>query len=125
MWLVDRKPVHKHTDPVELGDITTKQAALIGPVKPWPLSLASPRSGATIVSGLMTGLNRPTATAFSFYLAVPIMIAATGYKMLKYRADIAHLPGGLTRARCRRVCIVHCGAASYFLAAEIYRPQQL
>lgn len=95
MWLVDRKPVHKHTDPVELGDITTKQAALIGLGQAVAIIPGVSRSGATIVSGLMTGLNRPTATAFSFYLAVPIMIAATGYKMLKYRADIAHLPGGL------------------------------
>ncbi len=95
MWLVDRKPVHKHDDPVELGDISTKQAALIGLGQAVAIIPGVSRSGATIVSGLMTGLNRPTATAFSFYLAVPIMIAATGYKMLKYRADIAHLPGGL------------------------------
>jgi undecaprenyl-diphosphatase len=52
------------------------------------------RSGATIVGGLLAGLDRVTATAFSFYLAIPVMVLATGYKLLKQRHDIAHLPGG-------------------------------
>lgn len=42
------------------------------------------RSAATIVGGLAVGLNRRTAAEFSFFLAVPTMFAATGYKLLKY-----------------------------------------
>lgn len=41
------------------------------------------RSAATIVGGLSRGLNRKTAAEFSFFLAVPTMFAATGYKLLK------------------------------------------
>lgn len=41
------------------------------------------RSAATIVGGLARGLNRKTAAEFSFFLAVPTMFAATGYKLLK------------------------------------------
>jgi undecaprenyl-diphosphatase len=41
------------------------------------------RSGATIMGGLMLGMNKKEATEFSFFLAVPTMAAATVYKMFK------------------------------------------
>jgi undecaprenyl-diphosphatase len=44
------------------------------------------RSGATIVGGLLAGMDRKVATEYSFFLALPTMIAATTYKMLKSRA---------------------------------------
>ncbi len=47
------------------------------------------RSGSTIVGGLIGGLDRKTATEFSFFLAIPTMGAATGYKLVQS----AHLFG--------------------------------
>jgi len=44
------------------------------------------RSAATIMGGLLVGMDRKTATEFSFLLALPTMIAATGYKIVKSRA---------------------------------------
>lgn len=41
------------------------------------------RSAASIVGGMATGLNRKTAAEFSFFLAVPTMLAASAYKLLK------------------------------------------
>ena len=41
------------------------------------------RSGATIMGALTLGVERKTAAEFSFFLAVPTMIAATGYDLLK------------------------------------------
>ena len=41
------------------------------------------RSGATIVGGLLVGMDRRVATEYSFFLALPTMIVATVYKMLK------------------------------------------
>lgn len=41
------------------------------------------RSAATIIGGLSQKLNKEVATEFSFFLAVPTMCAATGYKLLK------------------------------------------
>lgn len=41
------------------------------------------RSGSTIVGGLLLGLERKVATEFSFFLALPTMLAATGYKFVQ------------------------------------------
>ena len=47
------------------------------------------RSGATIIGGLCFGLSRRAATEFSFFLAVPTLLAAGGYDLLKHRALFA------------------------------------
>jgi undecaprenyl-diphosphatase len=41
------------------------------------------RSGATIMGGYALGLSRLAATEFSFFLAIPVMLAATSYDLLK------------------------------------------
>lgn len=43
------------------------------------------RSGATIIGGLLCGLDRKSATEYSFFLALPTMIAATAYKLVSSR----------------------------------------
>jgi len=45
------------------------------------------RSAATIIGGLSVGLNRRTAAEFSFFLAIPTMLAATVYKLGKFYLD--------------------------------------
>ena len=41
------------------------------------------RSGATIIGGMLLGMKRPAATEFSFLLAIPTMLAATGFELVK------------------------------------------
>lgn len=50
------------------------------------------RSAASIIGGMQQKLTRSAAAEFSFFLAVPTMLAATGYKLLKYYLDA----GGFT-----------------------------
>lgn len=97
MWIIDHKPVPQRRAETEvvLTDISTKQALLVGCGQALAIVPGVSRSGATIMSGLLVKLDRPTATAFSFYLAIPVMVLATAYKLLKYHSDIASLPGGL------------------------------
>lgn len=42
------------------------------------------RSGATIIGALLLGIARPTAAAFTFYLAIPVMFGASLIKVIKY-----------------------------------------
>lgn len=46
------------------------------------------RSGSTIVGGLLAGLDRKVATEYSFFLALPTMIVATVYQMLKDQSTL-------------------------------------
>ncbi|MFL6279964.1 MAG: undecaprenyl-diphosphate phosphatase [Vicinamibacterales bacterium] len=47
------------------------------------------RSGATIVGGMLMGLDRPAAAEFSFFLAMPTMMAAFAHSVLKVRHQLA------------------------------------
>ncbi len=66
-----------------LDDISQKQALQVGLAQSLALIPGVSRSGATILGGMIFGLNRQTATEFSFFLAIPIMFAATAYDLLK------------------------------------------
>lgn len=63
--------------------LTLPQALSIGLFQTLSLWPGISRSAATIVGGLLVGLDRKGAAEFSFLIAVPIMIAATGYDLLK------------------------------------------
>lgn len=67
----------------EAQDITYKNAFIIGCFQCIAMIPGVSRSMATIVGGMTRGLTRKNAAEFSFFLAVPTMAAATGYKMLK------------------------------------------
>ncbi len=64
-------------------DVTYKQAFMIGLFQSLAMVPGTSRSGATIIGGLLIGLKRKAATEFSFLLAVPTMLAATAYDILK------------------------------------------
>ena len=65
-------------------DVNYMQALKIGLFQCIALIPGVSRSGATIVGGLSQKLNRKTAAEFSFFLAVPTMVAATGKKLLDF-----------------------------------------
>lgn len=67
----------------KLDNISRKQALQIGCAQSLALIPGVSRSGATILGGMVFGLNRQVATEFSFFLAIPIMFAATAYDLLK------------------------------------------
>ena len=66
-------------------DIPFKTALGIGIIQCTAMLPGVSRSGATIMGGLFMGLERKTAAEFSFFLAVPTMIAATVYALWKDR----------------------------------------
>lgn len=65
-----------------------KTAFLIGIFQCFALIPGTSRSGATIIGGMLLGLDRRTATEFSFLLSVPTMLIATSYEFFKEREVI-------------------------------------
>lgn len=74
-----------HTENLEqsLLEISYKQAFIIGLFQSIAIIPGVSRSAATIVGGMSLGIKRRTIVEFSFLLAVPTMLAATGLDLLK------------------------------------------
>lgn len=69
------------------NEVTYKTAFRIGLFQTLAMIPGVSRSAATIIGGLTQKLNKKTAAEFSFFLAVPTMLAATAYKLLKFYLD--------------------------------------
>jgi undecaprenyl-diphosphatase len=82
MIIVDKFIVIKPTT-TDIKEITTKQALIIGLSQCAALWPGMSRSGATIVGGLFAKCDYDTSAKFSFIIAVPVMIAAVSYDLLK------------------------------------------
>jgi len=63
----------------DVDDMTWRDALLVGLAQCFALIPGTSRSGATIIGGLLFGLSRRAATEFSFFLAVPTLVAAGAY----------------------------------------------
>lgn len=124
LWAEHR---HKTVQPrvLSVDDMTAKDALVVGCAQILALIPGTSRSGSTIIGGMFGGLERKVATEFSFFLAVPIMFAATGYQVLKYREhfssdDIATITIGFVAAFISGLFAVR--ALLKFLASKNYVP---
>ena len=78
----------KHDERVQTVDeLTAVDAVKLGLFQALALIPGTSRSGATIIGGLLSGLTRRTAAEFSFFLAIPALLAATAYDIYKARAE--------------------------------------
>jgi len=117
LWLVDRKPVvHREIKP-KIDGIKTRQAWLVGLAQCVAIIPGVSRSGATIVGGLAAGMDRPTATAFSFYLSIPVLLLASGYKLVAHGDLVKDISGGVAAILVGLVAafITALAAVSWFL----------
>jgi undecaprenyl-diphosphatase len=86
-----------------VDDMTWLDALKVGCAQCFALIPGTSRSGATIIGGMLFGLSRRAATEFSFFLAVPTLIAAGAYDFWKSRelfsvGDLEVLGVGLVTA---------------------------
>ncbi len=87
MWWIDRV-FSRNPRTHSIEEMSLTQAIVIGLSQ--ILAAAFPgtsRSMSTIAGGQVMGLTRSAALEFSFFLSIPVMFAATGYKLLKYVAS--------------------------------------
>lgn len=90
-----------------LKEIGFKEAFLIGLCQSFALVPGTSRSGASIVGGLVLGLNRKIAAEFSFLLAIPTIFAATIYSI------------------CKEIFVATEGGFVFDFAAPIFTPEAL
>lgn len=100
LWIERRQ--HRF-DVQTMEDMSWQDALWVGIAQVTALYPGVSRAGATIMGGLLAGLSRPTATQFSFYLALPTISAASVFSILKSlsdltSADIAPLAVGFVAA---------------------------
>lgn len=81
----DEKKAHV----TQVEKVNYQQAFWIGVAQIFSLVPGTSRAGATIIGGLLIGLDRKTSMEFSFLLAIPVMAAVCGYDLLKHYQDFA------------------------------------
>lgn len=74
-------------------DITIKKAVTIGIWQCLAMMPGTSRSAASIIGGMQQGLTRQAAAEFSFFLAVPTMMAVTMYSVFLKTYETTHLKG--------------------------------
>ncbi|HEY0373412.1 MAG TPA: undecaprenyl-diphosphate phosphatase [Amnibacterium sp.] len=89
MFIAERVGRKKRTE----DQLTLADAIVIGLVQCIALVPGVSRSGATISAGLFRGLNRVAATRFSFFLAIPALVAAGGFEAATSAKDISSTVG--------------------------------
>ena len=67
-----------------VDDLSYKDALVIGAYQVLSLVPGTSRSGSTILGGMLHGVSRTAAAEFSFFMAIPIMLGASGLKVLKF-----------------------------------------
>jgi undecaprenyl-diphosphatase len=107
--LIERR---QHTPVVQtVEEMSWRDALWVGIAQVTALYPGVSRAGATIMGGLLAGLGRPTATQFSFYLALPTISAASVFSILKSlsdltAADIAPLTVGFIAAFASALLVI-------------------
>jgi len=83
LWIEKKKIANIKIHNVD--DMNWQLALKVGFAQAIALIPGASRAGSTIIGGMLFGLSRPAATEFSFFLAVPVMFAATAFDLYKSR----------------------------------------
>lgn len=77
----------------ETDGLSFKYAFFIGCFQLLAAIPGTSRSGITIIGALLLGVDRTTASKFTFVLAIPVMVGASAYKLLKFFLDAGSMSG--------------------------------
>ena len=83
-----RRPAIRNTN-----QITYQTALLVGCFQVLAMIPGTSRSGATILGAILLGMSRTVGAEFSFFLAIPTMVGASGLKILKFILKGAAMSG--------------------------------
>jgi undecaprenyl-diphosphatase len=103
---LERLPKHRGEEIASADAVSYRTAFLIGLFQILSLIPGTSRSGSTIIGGLVLGCSRTVAAEFTFYLAVPVMVGASGLRLVKY-----FLKGNAFAPQETAVLLVGCAVA--------------
>jgi undecaprenyl-diphosphatase len=128
LWVERRRPANSAQAPADqvqtLEKITWKQALIVGCAQCLAMVPGTSRSGSTIIAGMLSGIQRKTATEFSFFLAIPTMLAAAVYDFYKHahlltQQDLLAIAVGFVSAFVCALVVVR--AILVFVSRHTYR----
>lgn len=124
MW-IEKRAASREPRVKSVDDMRPQDALVVGLAQVLALIPGTSRSGSTIMGGMWWGIERKAATEFSFFLAVPMMVAATLYDILKHyhaftREDIILIAVGFAAAFFAAMLAIK--ALLKFVAAKTYLP---
>ena len=90
LWVERRQRTRGRPRIDDVDDVRWTDALKIGFAQAFALVPGTSRSGATIMGGMIFGLSRRAATEFSFFLAIPTLLAACAYEAIRNRHLLAH-----------------------------------
>ncbi|PPC74497.1 undecaprenyl-diphosphatase [Pokkaliibacter plantistimulans] len=87
--IVERFYKEERATVTDVENLSYKQALWIGIAQVFALIPGTSRAGSTIIGAMLVGLSRKASAEFSFLLALPVMLAASGYDLLKHYHEFA------------------------------------
>ena len=82
--IIEKKNAQKTPDVSQVEEISIKNALAIGAFQALSIIPGTSRSGSTILGSMLVGVSRTAAAEFSFFMAIPVMIGASGIKALGF-----------------------------------------
>ncbi|MBE6566790.1 MAG: undecaprenyl-diphosphate phosphatase [Ruminococcaceae bacterium] len=87
--VIEKKNVQKTPHMAQVEDISIKNALAIGAFQALSIIPGTSRSGSTILGSMLVGISRTAAAEFSFFMAIPVMLGASGIKALGFLSYVS------------------------------------
>ncbi|MBQ7391134.1 MAG: undecaprenyl-diphosphate phosphatase [Clostridia bacterium] len=82
--VIEKKNAQKTPNVSQIEEISIKNALAIGAFQALSIIPGTSRSGSTILGSMLVGISRTAAAEFSFFMAIPVMVGASGIKALGF-----------------------------------------
>ena len=87
--IIEQKNKQKTPNVSQIEDISIKNALAIGAFQALSIIPGTSRSGSTILGSMLVGISRTAAAEFSFFMAIPVMVGASGLKALGFLSYVS------------------------------------
>ena len=87
--VIERQNKQKTPNVLQIENISIKNALAIGAFQALSIIPGTSRSGSTILGSMLVGISRTAAAEFSFFMAIPVMVGASGIKALGFLSYVS------------------------------------